>query len=126
MKIEKLNNDSLDEAFLFLETVFSREQDIPKELIPLEYTDQHWWCIRYENEIVGTVAAWNDNGEWHWGRLAVNTSRRGLGLGKQLAVGSFSDLFKLGVNEIVIDARDITVNLLKSLGGKVTGETEVF
>ncbi len=125
-KPEKLNKNSLDATYSFLETVFSKEQHIPKELIPLPFEEQHWWCIRNQNTIIGTVAAWNDNGVWHWGRLAVNANQRGLGLGKRLAITSFQDLFNDGIEEITIDARDITVTLLKSLGGRVTGETEAF
>lgn len=116
----------MDAAYGFLETVFSKEQHIPKELIPLSFEQQHWWCFRNQNAIIGTVAAWNDNGVWHWGRLAVSSNHRGLGLGKQLALTSFRDLFNDGIEEITIDARDITVKLLQSLGGKVTGVTDTF
>ena len=124
--LEKVDSIARKEVFDFLETVFSREQQIPKELIPLAHEDQHWWCIKMNGKIIGSVAAWKINSEWHWGRLAVDSKQRGLGLGKQLAVGSLSQLFDMGIDEIVIDARDITVKLLESLGGKIVGPTETF
>lgn len=126
LKMEKLDAQALNAAFDFLGTIFSNEQHIPKELIPLQYEEQHWWCIKKDGCIVGTVAAWNEGNEWHWGRLGVDSSQRRMGLGKKLAITSFSYLFGLGIDEIVIDARDITVELLLSLGGQVTGITEEF
>ncbi|SNT26867.1 Acetyltransferase (GNAT) domain-containing protein [Ekhidna lutea] len=125
LEVEKLDKSLLPQAYTFLELVFTKEQHIPKELIPLPFDEQFWWCVRSEG-IVGTVAAWKDGKEWHWGRLAVGSNQRGHGLGKKLAVQSFSDLFQTGVEEIVIDARDITVKLLLSLGAKVTGSTSEF
>lgn len=116
----------MSEIFGFLEAVFSREQQIPKELIPLSYSEQHWWCIKKDGIIIGSVAAWKIDAEWHWGRLAVDSQQRGLGLGKELAIGSLRQLFDMGIDQVVIDARDITVKLLKSLGGKTTGTTETF
>ncbi|MEP1033109.1 GNAT family N-acetyltransferase [Ekhidna sp.] len=124
--LKKIDKRALADAYDFLESVFSREQHIPKELIPLKSKDQHWWCAKKNDVIVGTVAAWNEQGDWHWGRLAVDPNQRGLGLGKMLALHSFKDLFALGIQEIMIDARDITVGLLESLGGKVTGSTVEF
>ncbi|WP_350216163.1 GNAT family N-acetyltransferase [Ekhidna sp.] len=125
-EIEPLRESSLPEAYLFLETIFTNEQHIPKKLIPLQHKQQLWWCIKDEGAIVGTVAAWKDGKEWHWGRLAVDEGQRGRGLGKKLAIGSFKELFQCGIDQIIIDARDITVELLLSLGAKVTGPTTQF
>ena len=125
LTLEKLDESSQSEVIDFLETIFTKEQDIPRELIPLKHVQQ-WWCIRKEGSIIGTVAAWKIDGEWHWGRLAVDPKQRGLGLAKKLAAGSFQSLFDSGISEIIIDARDITVKLLSSLGGEITGPTEEF
>ncbi|MDW7694664.1 GNAT family N-acetyltransferase [Flammeovirgaceae bacterium SG7u.111] len=124
--IEGLPADLSNAALEFLESVFSKEQNIPKELIPLTQEEQKWWCIRKGKEVVGTVAAWNLNAEWHWGRLAVHQQLRGLGLGKQLVRKSFNELFQMEVEKVVIDARDITVEMVLGLGGKVTGEKSSF
>jgi predicted GNAT family N-acyltransferase len=125
-EIEPLSESSLPEAYLFLETIFTNEQQIPKDLIPLQHEQQMWWCIKNGGIIVGTVASWKDSNEWHWGRLAVDPNKRGLGLGRELAVGSFKELFRMEIDQIIIDARDITVGLLLSLGAKVTGATTQF
>ena len=126
LEVEKLEKSSLSDAFEFLESVFTQEQHIPKELIPLNFDEQFWWCIQSKGHIVGTVAAWKDGIDWHWGRLAVDMDHRGYGLGKKLAIRSFNDLFHADIKDIVIDARDITVSLLQSLGAKVIGPTTEF
>ncbi|WP_421764985.1 GNAT family N-acetyltransferase [Ekhidna sp.] len=126
LKIERVEIEQLAEVFDFLEAVFSIEQGIEKDLIPLPFEEQHWWCIKIDERIVATVAAWKDGAEWHWGRLAVDKRRRGLGLGRKIASESLSVLFNSGIDEIVIDARDITVTLLQSFGGKITGKTHYF
>ncbi len=126
IQIEKIDGESLDSIFDFLEQIFSREQHIPRKLIPLQSDEQHWWCIRKGDAIVGTVAAWNEKGEWHWGRLAIDPALRGAGLAKKLAIKSFEDLFKQEIEYIHIDARDITVTLLESLGGRIIGQTSDF
>lgn len=123
-KIESVRKSELKEVYDFLETVFSKEQGIDKELIPLPFSEQHWWSIKIDELIVATIAAWKDG--WHWGRLAVDKRKRGMGLGRRIAIHSLNELFNSGIDEIVIDARDITVTLLESLGGKITGETSTF
>lgn len=124
--IEPLDRNLSDATLSFLERVFTDEQDIPKELIPLDTLNQKWWCIRKENQIVGIVAAWELDREWHWGRLAIDTSLRGLGLGKRLVIQSLTDCFQSGIPKVTIDARDITVSMILKLGGKITGEKTTF
>lgn len=114
------------EAILFLENVFSEEQNIPKELVPLKSKEQEWWCIKSNDEIVGTVAGWKVELEWHWGRLAIHKKLRGLGMGKKLVWKSLDDLFKMDVEKVRIDARDLTVGMLLKIGGKVTGSKSSF
>lgn len=94
-KIEQFNQELHNPAILFLENVFYKEQNIPKELIPLENDNQKWWCIRKSNEIVGIVASWEVKSEW--GRMAIHKKLRGLGIGKKLAIKSLDELFKMGI-----------------------------
>ncbi|MFT6333815.1 MAG: putative GNAT family N-acyltransferase [Saprospiraceae bacterium] len=121
-KIEELNQEFYDSAISFLEDVFHKEQNIPKELIPLERGSQKWWCIRNIDEVVGVVAAWEIKSEWHWGRLAVHKRLRGLGMGKKIAIKSLDELFQMGIEKVKINARDITVEMVLKIGGKVIGE----
>jgi predicted GNAT family N-acyltransferase len=124
--IEKVN-EKLPELGLFLiEDVFYKEQNIPKTLIPLRSDHQIWWCVRRSNQLVGVVAAWEDQSEWHWGRLAIDKEVRGLGLGKKLVIKSLDELFQMGIEKVVIDARDITVRMVENLGGKITGKKVLF
>ena len=120
--IEQLNPTSVNSALLFLEEVFSIEQNIPKELIPVKADQQKWWGIKDGDQIVGTAASWQINSEWHWGRLAIHEKLRGLGLGKKLVMQSLEESFQMGIETILIDARDITVDMILKLGGKIVGE----
>ncbi len=120
--IEPLNPTSVNLAFEFLEQVFSVEQNIPKELIPVVADQQKWWAIKDGNQIVGTAAIWQINSEWHWGRLAIHEKLRGLGLGKKLVMQSLDESFQMEIETILIDARDITVDMILKLGGKIVGE----
>ena len=125
-KIEQLNQELYDSAILFLENVFYKEQNIPKELIPPKNDNQKWWCIRSSDEIVGIVAAWEVKSEWHWGRLAIHKKLRGLGMGRKIAIKSLYELFQMGIEKVKIDARDITVEMVLKIGGKITGRKTSF
>ncbi|WP_420318431.1 GNAT family N-acetyltransferase [Ekhidna sp.] len=125
-EVVQLEKSALNEVYSFLEEIFTREQNIPKELIPLPFDEQYWWCAKNNKQIIGTVAAWKDTDDWHWGRLAVDPIFRGHGFGKKLAVKSFEFLFEKDIDRIVIDARDITVKLLLSLGASINGKTVKF
>jgi predicted GNAT family N-acyltransferase len=125
-EVEQLNQEFYDAAILFIETVFYNEQNIPKELLLLENDHQKWWCIRNSDEIVGTVAAWKIKSEWHWGRFAIHKKLRGLGLGKRIAIKSLDELFQIGIEKVIIDARDITVEIVLKLGGEITGKKTNF
>ncbi|SCC66984.1 GNAT family N-acetyltransferase [Kosakonia oryziphila] len=70
-------------------------------------------------------AGYLQNEQHHWGRFCVDPAYRGLGIGKKLALTSLQDAF-LECSEVIIDAREITVNLISQFGGKVTGEARNF
>ena len=125
-KIERLTPELYSLAVLFLENIFHEEQNIPKELIPLKNENQEWWCIMQCDEIVGIVAAWKTDSEWHWGRLAVHHKLRGQVLGKKLAMESLDECFRMGIDKVKINARDITVDMILKLGGKITGKKDTF
>jgi predicted GNAT family N-acyltransferase len=125
-EIEQLNQEHYNSAILFLENVFYKEQNIPKELIPLENENQKWWCIRSSDEIVAIAAAWEVKSEWHWGRLAIHKKLRGFGMGKKIAIKSLDELFQMGIESVKIEARDITVEMVLKMGGKITGRKAKF
>jgi DNA-binding MarR family transcriptional regulator/predicted GNAT family N-acyltransferase len=127
VKFERLSVNYYDTAIKFASDVFCLEQNIPEELVPVNSKHQPiWWCARVGEDIAATVASWSENGEWHWGRFAVDKRLRGLGLGKQIAISSLQDTFELGADHVYLDARDITVSLIKKLGGKTVGITTDF
>jgi predicted GNAT family N-acyltransferase len=125
-KMEQLHQKLPDTALLLLENVFFKEQNIPKKLIPLEAEKQKWWCVRSGDQIVGVVAAWEVESEWHWGRLAIHKKLRGRGVGEKLVMKSLEELFQMEIEKVVIDARDITVDMVLKIGGKITGEKYNF
>lgn len=122
-KIGRLPTEFMEKALVLLRDVFAYEQNIPVELHNIkEDLKPIWWCAKSDFEIAGIAAGWIENGEWHWGRFAVDKRLRGLGIGKKLAVFSLSEIFSLGAGKIVINARDITVGIINKFGGRVTGE----
>jgi len=107
--------------------VFNCEQQIPPELIPLPAKDYpQWWCALLGTSIVGAVAAWKDMNRVHWGRFATRRNYRGLHIGRKLAQYSLEDLFSEGIEEIHMDARDITVKIICGMGGKIIGKPTLF
>lgn len=115
-----------NEVLKFLENIFTKEQNIPHELIPIDYEEQKWWCIKNNAKIVGVVAVWKTESQWHLGRLATDKKLRGLGLGTKLIKKAIHDLFKTETETIVIHARDIVVEMLLKLGAKKTGKRDFF
>ena len=125
--IERLPDDRMDEALQLLRDVFYGEQNIPVELHPLpEQRKPVWWFAHIDSQMVGVVAGWTVDGEWHWGRFAVPRKLRGTGIGKKLATFSIREIFGLGAEEIYIEARDVTVGILQKLGGRILGEPMDF
>ena len=123
LTIERLPINYMEKAMNLLEEVFTYEQNIPVELHNInEDLEPIWWYAKIDSEIVGIVASWIEKDEWHWGRFATNKRLRGLGIGKKLAIFSLNEIFNLGAEKISIEAREVTVGILKKLGGKVVGE----
>lgn len=127
IKIERVLLDYMDDAIRIATEVFSYEQNIPKNLIPInEEFKPIWWCAKIGEDIIGVVAGWTENNQWHWGRFAIDRRLRGLGIGKKMAIFSLNEIFNLGVEKVFIEARDITVKMLEQLGSKVVGESIDF
>ncbi len=126
LKTERLQPEFRDAALAFITHIFSEEQNIPVELIPLQTNLQHWWCVRDDTMILGTAVAWKTNSGWHWGRFALDKRIRGRGLGKKLAILSFKELFTTEVETLEINARDVTIAILLGLGARITGEKRYF
>ncbi|MFW2365008.1 MAG: GNAT family N-acetyltransferase [Desulforhopalus sp.] len=127
IKIERLESTYHDEVMALMTDVFSTEQGIPKELIPIpENFPVHWWCARAGEYVIGAVACWKDNEQYHWGRFAVDAKFRGLGIGKQVARFSLEDLFDHITDSVVSDARDTTVAILKDFGAQIIAPAEDF
>lgn len=107
--------------------VFSGEQKIPPEDIPLSDSLQpRWWCAERDGQLAAAVAAWKEDGVVHWGRFAVQSHLRGQHIGTALARRSLEDLFRDGAEVIHLTARESTVRIFRKLGGIVTGEPIPF
>ncbi len=127
IKIERLEATYHDDVIALMTDVFSKEQGIPNELIPIhEDYPVHWWCARAGEYVVGAVACWKEDEQWHWGRFVVDEKFRGLGIGKQISRYSLEDLFDHITDSIVSDARDTTVAILKDFGAKIIAPAEEF
>lgn len=122
MLIGPLEEARYEAALAFIYEVFHTEQHIPEMLIPIGNHEQKWWGLRKNEAVLGTAAIWKTNGNWHWGRFAVDKSLRGQGLGKILALTSFKDTFQSGIDLLYIDARDTTVGIIEKFGGLRNGK----
>lgn len=107
--------------------VFSSEQGIPKELIPIseEYKPQ-WWGVFQGHQMVGTAAAYVENGQQHMGRITVDRELRGRRIGSKLIEAVLAELFEQGAQEVLLDARRTTVNIILRLGGEIVGNAHDF
>jgi len=120
--VEPLQPEYFDPTMELLIKTFSVEQNIPENLVPIPPSkDPKWWCVRVGEDVLGAAAAWQDSGQWHWGRFAVDKNFRSLGIGKIMAFESITALFSGVTDKIVIEARDIAVGIIKKLGGEQTG-----
>ncbi|MGY6741456.1 MAG: GNAT family N-acetyltransferase [Cecembia sp.] len=126
LNIIQLSEENKEKAIALMEKVFTLEQQIPKDYLPVKVYPQMSWGILQNGELMALAIAWWEGNIWHWGRYTVDPSLRGKGLGKRLAHTSLKALFEAGAIEIHIDARDITVDLLSKMGAKVVGETFDF
>jgi predicted GNAT family N-acyltransferase len=126
LNIVCLSESHQKEAINLMVKVFTLEQNVPAEYLPVRVDPQKSWGILDQNELIALSIAWKEDDLWHWGRYAVDPLWRGKGLGKQIAYQSLKDLFDTGVDEIHIDARDITLKLLSRFGAKVVGKTFDF
>ncbi|MGO1043786.1 GNAT family N-acetyltransferase [Clostridioides difficile] len=119
-------DDMLDINKLELD-VFSVEQKIPKDIIPISQDkNPSWWCTTINDVIIGAVASWYENRQVHWGRFAIRKDFRSQHIGTELARFSIDDLFSQDIDEIFMEARDTTVKIICNLGGMVTGKAEDF
>ena len=109
--------------------IFCTEQGIPADDIDTFMArDPLCWCAKSpeDGKIYAAVAAWKENDETHWGRFVVAPEARCHHLGTRLARFSFEELFDMGVDEIHMEARDITVRMVCGMGGRIVGEPYKF
>ena len=123
----KARYEDMEKIMTLITEVFSGEQSIPKDLIPIpEEMSPQWWCAENNGIIVGSVALFWDQGTWHMGRFAVSPEQRGKHLGSRLIKTALRDIFSSGIQEICCEARDTTVHIIKKYGGEVTGKAVPF
>ena len=107
--------------------VFEGEQGIPASLVPIsEENAPKWWCAYMAENLVGAVAAWDFNTQMHLGRYAIRPEYRGQHIGTRLAQFAIEDLFSQAIDQLYIEARDITVKIISKMGGEVVGDPSQF
>ena len=125
--IRKAADTDLPAIVAMQNAAFHGEQGIPEDSV--EHFSQKspvCWCAFQGETLVGTVAAWQEEGRTHVGRFVVDPNYRGHHIGRRLICTAFEDLFAEGAEELYMEARAITVKLVKSVGGRVVGETVPF
>ena len=127
IKIERVSPNYMDDSIRLATEVFTYEQNIPEKLIPVnDDLNPIWWCARIGEDIIGVIAGWIENNQWHLGRIAVDKRLRSLGIGKKMVTFSLNEIFNLNVEKVYIEARDMTVRMLKQFGCEIVGETIDF
>jgi len=107
--------------------VFHGEQKIPMDLVPIpEELSPVWWCLEEDGEVVGAVAGYTENSQFHMGRFLIRPDRRGHHLGTGFLHDVFAEVFSGDTEIIYMDARDVTVHIVTSFGGEITGKPEPF
>ena len=103
------------------------EQGIPRELdyIP-EERSPIWWRAKAGETVIGTIAAYSEDGKTHLGRFAIKPEYRGSGIGTRLLRFAIEDVFAQGAEKIYTESRPVTVRILKKMGAKISGETFPF
>jgi predicted GNAT family N-acyltransferase len=125
--IERISENYMEEAIKLAIEIFTNEQSIPAELVPVnDDLKPIWWCARVGEDIIGVIAAWKEKDKWHWGRFAIDKRLRGIGIGQKIAIFSLKEIFNSYADEIYIEARDVTVNMLMKFGCKIIGKAENF
>ena len=130
--MDKLIIRQADEAeypqILAIQTaVFCGEQDIPEEIIGSFLSNgPTCWVAERDGRIVGSIAAWTENGETHIGRFAVIPELRGHGVGKALLKHAAQELFRGGTEILYAEARDSAARMVRAMGGRDTGEPFPF
>lgn len=123
----KAHTNETDHILELMADIFTGEQGIPREdVIAFIDKDPVIWCAVKVSIICGAVAAWKENGETHWGRFVISADMRGKHIGINLAKHSLEDIFKYGTEKIIIEARDSTTKIIRSLGGIITGDPFIF
>lgn len=127
IRFQAARSEDLPEIMALQVQVFTGEQQIPESLVrSVQDAQPQWWCAKQDGKLLGTVAAWQENGVTHWGRFAVQSAHRNRGIGKQLARYSLEQLFAQQVQKIYMEAREATVHIICQMGGVVIGPAEPF
>lgn len=97
--------------------IFNGEQKIPSgDISEFLARKPQCWCAAVGALVIGAVAAWEEDNVMHWGRFVINADYRGHHIGTKIARMSFDDLFAQGIDEIYMDARDITAKMVCQIG----------
>ncbi len=107
--------------------IFCGEQDIPEDLIAAFLScGPTCWVAERGGEIVASIAAWEEGGKVHLGRFVVLPQLRGRKIGTELLRHAVRELFGGGTETIYMESRDSTARMVRTIGGRDTGEPFAF
>ena len=125
--IRKAVPADMDEVYKMAADIFEGEQGIPRDLNPIPPENHpQWWCAEAGGRLAGVAAAFVEGDYWHNGRLAVAKEMRGRHIATELLKTAAAFAFDQGADAVYMEARDITVSIVKKLGGRVIGEPVPF
>ena len=127
MIVRRAKTEDMPAVMALVDRVFETEQGIPPALNPIpEDKRPIWWCAEQDGAVVGTVAAFEEDGMCHMGRITIAPALRGHGLGAKLLRCTLRDLFAQGTDSVFLEARDTTVHILQKFGAEIIGAPTPF
>jgi len=128
LRCQRAKEQDMEAILDLLAEVFEGEQGIPRALNPIGAEKKpRWRCVKTAaGEIAAVCAVYEEDGAAHMGRIAVKKELRRQGVGRALIRFALEEEFAAQVQEVRMEAREITVAIVKELGGAVIGEAAPF
>lgn len=99
----------------------------PPALTPLPPENRpQWWCVEEDGTLLGGVALYWEDDAWHMGRFVISPELRGRHVGTALLETALTDIFAQDIREVIMEARDTTVHILKKFGAETTARPFPF
>lgn len=127
MVFREAQEEDMAEILKLVGDIYEKEQGIPREMNPIE-AERHprWWCVQTGSQIIGAIAAWQEETGIQLGRFVIDPEFRGRHLGTALMKYSLDAIFEDGAEFVRGGARDQTMSILRHMGVQQNGDSLMF